>query len=339
MKRRGLIWGALLVLGFIGTSLGVVYWRFTNLPHPRDATHNQLMYWVVLRDLNQFDHDVQLSLVDRFAEEATEIFGKNKGASGSLTQAQSDRLLQNIEILKQVWFQNRIDQYCSINSPKACETFLDKQIQLLDDFGNIAFEHAKILYPDKADENLTTISDELFADIDKWLTETPAEKKTETLQAVREATVFWLATQDLGVQLLEARKELVTRVIAELEKGMDLGATTSIVSDERAEQLRKNAVLLMEAWVHILSNQYDELPTNERVIFVDSKIDDVKRWKLMEYLAGDSEAKVSPMQGIAKFNKTFGEWVDHADEEMKPKLKKLKTAFQQRILMSMFKTE
>ena len=33
----------------------------------------------------------------------------------------------------------------------------------------------------KTDENLTTISDELFADIDMWLNETPPEKKRNNI--------------------------------------------------------------------------------------------------------------------------------------------------------------
>ena len=78
------------------------------------------------------------------------------------------------------------------------------------------------------------------------------------LQPFLPSTVFWLSTQDLGVQVMEARKELVGRVIAELEKGMNLKATTSIVTDARAKQLRQNAILLMEAWVHLLADEYSK---------------------------------------------------------------------------------
>lgn len=338
MIRRRIFIGTLLVLGFIGTSLGVVYWRFTNLPHPNESSHNQLMYWVVLKDLSQYDHDTQLALVNRFAGEANEIFKNNNAAKAQLSDAQSQRLLNNIELLKQVWFEDRIAQYCEIGNIENCEVYLAKQITLLDDFGNIAFENAKVLYPDKDAENLTTISDELLADIDKWLTETPPEKKDQTLQAVREATVFWLATQDLAVQLMDARKELAVRVIAELENGMNLKSTTSIVSKDRAKRLHENALLLMEAWVHLLASEYAELPKEKRADFVDQKIAAVQQWKLLEFLATDSAAPASPLAGINQFNQIVTEWTERADDLMRPKLKKLHSAFQRRIFMSLFKS-
>ena len=340
MKRRGLVLGLMVFVGVVGSALGVVYMRFANLPHPNDASHNQLMYWVVLRDLNDYEHDIQLALVNRFADEARDIFGKNNASEAQLSDAQSKRLLANIEILKKVWFDNRVAQYCDINRPETCEKFMDDQIALLNDFGNIAFEHADVLYPEKAGQNLTTISDELFADIDNWMEQTPEDKKSATLQAIREATVFWLSTEDLEVQVMEARKELVVRVIEQLAKGMNLESTTSVVTNERAKQLKHNAMLLMEAWVHILAEQYEELPKEKRKDFIDSTIADVDRWKLLEYLNSDStstsaSSSQNSIQAVTEFNRTIKEWTKRANEQMQSKIKSLHTAFQQRIFMKM----
>lgn len=351
MNKRNAIIGVLVLMGLIGTALGVVYLKFVNLPHPNEASHNQLMYWVVTRDLNDHDSEIQLALVNRFAAEAKEIFSKSTTDAPQLSNAMSNRLLSNIELLKKVWFNNRIDEYCRIESNAVKEAYLEKQIKLLDDFGNIAYDNAKILYPEKADENLTTISDELFADIDKWLNETPPEKADATLQAIREATVFWLTTQDLSIQVPEARQELANRVIAELESGMDLNSTTSIVSNDRALKLKQNAVLLMEGWFQTLAEQFDQLDKKEHNSFVDAKIDCVKKWGLLEFLSNDSAAendpddsgdstKTKPMNmksmlaGVSKFNAMVEEWAKNAGEKIGPKIKKLHNAIQRRMLFS-----
>lgn len=335
MKRRGLILALLFVVGFIGTALGVVYLRFVNLPHPKSASHNQLMYWVVLRDLKEYEPDVHLALVDRFAEEAKQIFDKNNTSQAQLSESQSKRLLANIEILKKVWFEDRIAQYCDINHPETCEAFMDRQIKLLNDFGNLAFENAQVLYPDKSQNNLKTISDELFADIDKWMLETPFEKKADSLKAIREATVFWLSTEDLGLQVMEARKQLVVRVIGELENGMDLAATTSIVTNERSKRLKENAFLLMEAWIHVLADQYSEMPKDRRTKFVDGKIEEVKKWKILDYLSDDSAKSKNSLAALTQFNQTLKTWTERADESAREKISKLHSAIQQRIFFSL----
>ncbi|MEC9091898.1 MAG: hypothetical protein VX438_04275 [Planctomycetota bacterium] len=336
MKYRNAVSGLVLVLGLIGIYLGIAYWRFTNLPHPAQASHHQLMYWVVLRDLNDFDHATHIALVNRFAEEAKEIFTGNSTAASSLTKSQNQQLLDNIEILKKTWFEDRIRQYGEIRDNRDRESYMEKQINLLDDFGDIAFENAKILYPERANEPLTTIADELLGDIDRWLNATPTNKKPATLQSVREATVFWLATQDLSIQLMEARKEIAIRVIAELELGMDLQSTTSIISTERSRQLKANALLLMEAWGHLLAEEFSALPKEKRNEFIDKKIESVKSWKLLEYLQNDVKQPKSSLAGMTTFNHTIQGWVNRAEEAMKPKLKRLHTVFQQRIFIALF---
>lgn len=353
MNKRNAIIGIVVLLGLIGTALGVVYLKFVNLPHPNEASHNQLMHWVVMRDLRNQSNEIQLALVNRFAAEAKEIFSKNTSDATQLSKQMSDRLLSNIEILKRAWFVSRIDAYCKIESNEVKEAYLDKQIKLLDDFGTIAFENAKVLYPEKVHEDLTTISDELFADIDMWLTETPPEKTDVTLQAVREATVFWLTTQDLSMQVPEARQELANRVIEELESGMDLKTTTSIVSNDRAAKLKQNAILLMEGWFRTLAMQYDKLEKKKRNSFVDGKIECVKKWKLLEFLSNDQLPKdqskdssqidtpetldmQSILAGVAKFNSMVETWAKNAGDKLGPKIKKLHGAIQRRMLLSFF---
>jgi len=138
MNKRKAIIGAVVLLGLIGTALGVVYIKFVNLPHPKEASHNQLMHWVVMRDLKDHNNEIQLALVDRFAAEAKVIFSKSTSNSTQLSKQMSDRLLSNIELLKRAWFVSRIDAYCKIESNEVKEAYLDKQIRLLDDFGNSA---------------------------------------------------------------------------------------------------------------------------------------------------------------------------------------------------------
>ena len=335
MKRKGVLLTLLLVFSLIGTSLGVVYLRFMSLPHPNEASHNQLMYWIVLRDLEDHDRSVQLALVDRFSTEASKIFSKNS-EDITLNENQSERLLSNIGILKQVWFEDRIAKYSKITQLKNREVFLGKQIRLLDEFGVIAFEYAEILYPEKAKEDLTTISDEILKDIDKWVEATPPDSKEITSQAVREATVFWLSTQDLSLLVMDARKELTLRVIDALEKGMDLAMTASVVSQEKSNRLQQNSMHLMEAWIQILAEEYAAISDSaQKREYVDAKIKSVISWRLLEFIGGPEDGPSSSWASMARFNNTMMGWVDAADGELKPKLERFYRAIQQRILVGM----
>lgn len=353
MKNRKALITITVVVTLIGTALGVVYWRFYNLPHPKIASHAQLLYWVALKELGNESPDIRVALVNRFADEANKIFTGSM-TSTQLSDTQSSRLLRNIEILKQTWFFDRIAQYKTIKSPAVKEKYLEKQITLLDEIGNIAFENAQLLYPDKDTEQMTTISGEMLADIDRWLKSTPSEEKQSTSQAVREATVFWLTTQDLSAQVPAAREELVTRVIAELENGMDLKSTTSVVSGDRVKILKKNAMLLMESWFHQLADQYSSLDRKERTPFIDQKIEAVQKWNLIGFLTesdtnkepdqtgATSEQKNGAMSiteqlaAAAEFNKIIDGWIESADDVKSEKLDKLKKAIQRRMFSKFF---
>ena len=102
MMRKGILLALLATFTFMGGTIGLVYYRFSNLPHPKEASHNQLMYWMILRDLNRYDAEVHLALVNRFSEEAKQIFRESGSGDAQLSDTQNKRLLSNIEILKKV---------------------------------------------------------------------------------------------------------------------------------------------------------------------------------------------------------------------------------------------
>ena len=109
MNRRFLLLTLLLAASAILTA-GLV--PRTDLPHPKDASREQLVHWLVLRDLRGEPEELRLVLVRRLEEE----FGEGvdwKGLSGQLSQSQQQRIRENLIVLLRPWFMDKVDGYFS----------------------------------------------------------------------------------------------------------------------------------------------------------------------------------------------------------------------------------
>ena len=90
-----------------------VIWA-TALPHPRDASRDQLVHWLVLRDLRTEPAELRLALVRRLEEEFAENVDWD-GVSEQLTQSQQQRVRDNLIVLLRPWFMDKLDGYLSLS--------------------------------------------------------------------------------------------------------------------------------------------------------------------------------------------------------------------------------
>ena len=103
-----LAWGVVLVV--LGTAVAGGYYMITRLPPPAACSKEQLLRWLVLRDLSTASPRTRSALVDRLQTEILRDPNVVEGAS-SLTPSQSRQLHKNVKLLQHVWFVDRVDQY------------------------------------------------------------------------------------------------------------------------------------------------------------------------------------------------------------------------------------
>jgi hypothetical protein len=99
------------------TALAAGFLYQPTLPHPRDADREQLVRWLVLRDLRGESDELRLTLVQRLEEEfSAEVDWDSM--SDRLTQSQQKRLRDNLVLLLRPWFMSKLEGYFSLPVPQ-----------------------------------------------------------------------------------------------------------------------------------------------------------------------------------------------------------------------------
>ncbi|MEE9603559.1 MAG: hypothetical protein V3V75_09655, partial [Thermoguttaceae bacterium] len=93
-----------LILILVATAaLTAGFFYQPSLPHPRDADREQLVRWLVLRDLRGESGELRLALIQRLEQEfSAEVDWDSM--SDRLTQSQQQRLRDNLVLLLRPWF-------------------------------------------------------------------------------------------------------------------------------------------------------------------------------------------------------------------------------------------
>ena len=121
------------------------------------------------------------------------------------------------------------------------------------------------------------------------------------------------------------RQELAERIVAEFDDGLRLDAVLTTLDQHEENQLSANSLLLIEAWLHQLAAEYEQLPAEQREPFLRSRLDQVSRWelaKLVHSASGESASTSSPFSGLQASMRMFAlinRWILRADEESRPR--------------------
>ena len=92
LRRHRGIFATLALVSLVSGGAGSSWYFLTvHLPHPRDASPEQLLRWMVQRELRNESPDVQLALVDRLEAELTSR-SKLDGVASQLSDGQRRQL-------------------------------------------------------------------------------------------------------------------------------------------------------------------------------------------------------------------------------------------------------
>ncbi|MDZ4818994.1 MAG: hypothetical protein SGJ20_08485 [Planctomycetota bacterium] len=116
----------LAVLLFLaGAAAGFVY-NAQRLPNPNEADLNQLVRWLVTKDLRQESPQTKDELLDGL-EQQIQTPIRSADVQSQLTAPQQTLLMSNADVLAERWFHRQVDQYFA--QPEATRpAYLDKQI-------------------------------------------------------------------------------------------------------------------------------------------------------------------------------------------------------------------
>ena len=300
----------------------------SGLPSPDSSNPEQLLRWLVTEDLKDVSEETHVALVNRFVDEANQGWDVAQGADVSLSTSQKQRLTSNLELLKQVWFFDRVRHYADLE-PELQFEFLRTQIRTIDQWTQIAAAYApQFGWPEPT-------ADDLFAQIDTWVEASAPEQLTNIETVLRDGLVCWLATQDLGEQPLATRQELMRRIVQELEAGNTLSLGTNQLSRDQQERLQKNSELLVQAWVFEQLVTFAELPSDQRGEFVEQQVSRVRSWGILQLLAGPKAwqatepSRLMELAGIVRLRSLFEEWIASASPSQQEQLRQLRTAVQE----------
>ncbi len=325
-RHRG-IWlvSAVVVVAAIALVLALVYSYFIRLPHPSQANRQQLLRWLVERDLAQEPDDIQVALVDRLEEELAAGL-EVSGQTGSLTADQRTRIQDNLRHLKRAWFRSRVERYQACQ-PTERMPFLEKQIAAVAQWAEIEAS----INTDGSGQNNASIS-AFFEDIDRWMEEEQGDRQQRMYSAVSDAVVAWLATRDLSEQSMETRRDLALRIAESLDYGRKADEVVGDLSESQQAQLLSNGELLVEAWLLDRANHFAKLPAEDRKEFVSAQIENVVKWNILEFFAPSDGSPASAMAGMGKFVLLTQTWVARAPDDMKPHLRELLASVMQAFL-------
>jgi hypothetical protein len=331
-RHRGVF--AVFSLLALAAVSGVLAWRFWayHLPDPQRADREGLLRWLVFRDLADEPWGRQLVMVDRLTDEmrAGVDFG---GEARSLSESRQERLRRNIEQLKFVWFQSRIDGYAKCRAEQRFP-YLQEQLAVV-----LAWSDVDLQFPDAA---ITTDSDsqryaftmQFFADIERWTAAAAAERAARMRSAVQDGLLCWLATRSLADEPRGTRRELARRIVEELNAGLTLSRLDDGLSVEQRATLKSNGLLLLEAWLHVEAERFADLPAAHRTAYLDARLDDVADWELVDWFADGSGGvpAVNSTAGLVGLMTQVDQWIERAEPEHRPRLRTLVQQLQQRMV-------
>lgn len=334
-RRRRLF--ALVILACLAAAGCSTWLMVFQLPHPRSANRDQLLRWLVLRDVANESEEIQIALIDRIEEELLAGIEIDDGDQ-TVSRKYVDRLNANSIQLQSVWFHRRVIDYANCK-PDQRIGFLQRQIQVVAQWSVLQGQIYK--WWDKSDLNPSEYQEksvvEFFDQIDAWMSAQTGERRAQMVKAVQDSVICWLAERDLTEQSVNVRRQLADRIAASLGQQDGLLASGPELDDAQQQVLTRNAALLFEAWFHSQADKVAALEADRRPPYIDGVMDDVMQWGVLELLSPLSAGSASTTKGLLHLQTQIDGWIQRAEEETRPRLQQLKTLVQQRVLIRQLK--
>ncbi|MFT5523559.1 MAG: hypothetical protein ACI9HK_001507 [Pirellulaceae bacterium] len=316
MKHRGLLsMAALLSVAIVGGIVGWAMWS-TSLPHPTAASREQIMQWLVLRELPAEPEEISVALVDRIQAEIGT--GIDTAGSTELSTAYKQQLSANIDHLEEVWFRTRCRQYEELPRDNRL-AFIIEQIDFLLLWSELDSELHKNEVPEQQRFEFTK---EFFDNVAAWVANAEGQPAQRMEQGLQDSVVGWLAAFDLSSEPPATQLELANRIVEQLDSGLQLTDVHFDLNEQHNVQLQQNIELLLQQWTYDLAERYDALAPPGRKLLLEEKVTNITQWKIGSLLAGNAaaaKAKNNPMALLANVEK----WAATAPKSKQLKVQRL----------------
>ena len=336
MKR--LHWALLpVVLILVVGTCAALAWKSwaLSLPAPQQSDRDQLLRWLVLREIADQPWDVQVALVDRLEEElAKGLDARSQGET--LDDQYARQLASNVKRLKEVWFLSRVEHYSSCALDRRGE-FLKHQLAVIASWSQLDVPTARNGSHEKEEDDHHQTTSRLFADIERWMAQAGPAMSERMSQAVRDGTIIWLSTRSLADEPMTTRRDLAQRIASELDRGLSVADVGSQVGLEGQKVLQENSLLLLEVWLLDQAETLDALPPDEHVTYVDEQLDRILAWGILDWIAATAPAGSASSSGTfagpLAFLTAANQWVQRAPLDQQPQLRRLLQLTQQRLFL------
>ncbi len=134
--RVVLILAALVLAAALGVTVTAAVQIYCyRLPDPALADREDLIRWLVMRDLCNESIHIQRTLASRLEEEFSQDIDWEATAS-QLDSLQRERLWRNVLVLLEPWFDDKVDAYFTL-SPAERPTYVDRLLTTIGVWSNI----------------------------------------------------------------------------------------------------------------------------------------------------------------------------------------------------------
>ncbi|MCA9104306.1 MAG: hypothetical protein R3B96_19135 [Pirellulaceae bacterium] len=276
------------------------------LPHPQQASRNQLLYWVATRDLSQESPELRRALLERLIAEFDDEDLGGQVSRDALPRAYVEQVNDNIEMLKFDWFAWQVERY-------------KRDTELRWSSVGASFEQAQRWL--NASQRLSASDEEsvdIAAEINRLIDSVPDNQRATAENLVADAVVIWLTRTDVATWTESERRELASQIVLSLDsRPLESLPAESTWTPEQQATLRHNAERLLGSWAAMQAHELAGISgRHERAAFIDSRMEQVQRWGLLRLFATNAESSDSPSawEAARQLLAVTGDWLRWTDE-------------------------
>ena len=334
-NRRWLVLGLLLLAA---AGLSAVWRLYFHLPAPQQATRQQVLRWLVLRDLRLEPPQVQLALMERLQDELQEGLPA-EAVEARVPSKYEAQLRSNADLLTELWFTTRVRQYHELDRRERV-AFLKDQIETLLKWSRMRQQLQQESSGGAASRGTSTAGSTaaFFDEIEGWMAEADAVLRLRMSQAVHDGVIVWLATSELDIYDPATQRTLALRLADALRGGQSGSSDPPSLTAEQRQQFADNARLLVKVWFYAQAEAYALLPHEQRAEFIDARIDEVNDADVLTLLGGSQAADAAHTNALSilQLLDIVGSWIDEAPQEERADLRAFTSHIQQRMVWRRF---
>lgn len=333
---RGIL-ATVLLLTLAAGSLVVGWqaWRWwAPLPDLATADREGVLRWLVLVDLASEPLATQRQLLARVEEVfAEEIPGD---AVSKLSAAHVEQVRRNAELLKELWFHERVDGYYACPATDR-PSYLDRQIATVVRWASldqVLSQAAAVAAGTPQADDLGLFLVGFFDTLDHWIERAGPSQYDRIRAVVKAGLVRWLATQDLRDTSPSTRHSLVRGLEKQLAGELDFGGVTDGYSPAADATFAANVDLLAEAWFRDKALTFATLSSPQKPKFLDQQVvvvEELTRYADRSRTQPDARKPRSSSARIAQ-------WIAAAPAAEQPALRQFAQQLQAAVLLRRMRT-